>query len=143
MKQIDKLDIADEFLEQSIESYLDHSRYVSAIHLAGAAQEIYETLIKGNREQNFSTIVLNQLEKHAKSSGSDFDRNEILQCGRYPRNSVKHMDKKNDRFTYINPEIEAMTLVLEAITDAMLLKKKETENIKRFKEHFMQKMQAQ
>lgn len=142
MQKIDKSNVADEFLEQSIECYLDYSRYVSAIHLAGAAQEINEKLIKGKRERNFSTIMLDQLEKYAKRSGSDFNRNDILKSSRDPKNSVKHMDKKKDQFIYINLELEAMTLILEAITDAMLLKKNETKNIKRFKNYFMEKMQA-
>ena len=75
---------------------------------------------------DFSTIMLDQLEKHAKSSGNYFNRNETLQSSRYPKNPVKHMDKKQDRFTNINPELGAMTLVLEAIADSMLLNRKST-----------------
>ena len=63
MEKFDKLAIADEMLESAIESYLDGQKYFSALHLAGAAQEIYGKWLRINGGQDFTTMMLDQAAK--------------------------------------------------------------------------------
>ena len=60
MEKFDKLAIADEMLESSIESYLDGQKYFCALHLAGAAQEIYGKWLRIKGGTDFSTMMLDQ-----------------------------------------------------------------------------------
>ncbi|EIX4875831.1 hypothetical protein QTV42_004225 [Vibrio vulnificus] len=137
MKELDKSDIADEFLDQAIECFLDSCRYASSLHLAGAAQEIYEKVIKSERAQDFTSILMDQYEKVMQQQGIPFDRKEFLKESRIPKNSIKHMDGKKDRLVTIDIEKEALEMLSKAVTDALLLQKPVTPNIKRFQDYFV------
>ncbi|MEI8624197.1 hypothetical protein P4S67_07330 [Pseudoalteromonas sp. B137] len=134
MSKIDKSEIADEYLEQGIECFLDQKRYASALHLAGAAQDINESLIKSDRQQDFQRVVVDYFEKTLpQTSDVNFDKNEFLKKERNARNAVKHMDGSKDRYISINLESEAFSALNNALMNSLFLHKKETENIKRFK----------
>ncbi len=134
MSKIDKSDLADEYLEQAIECFLDQKRYASALHLAGAAQDINESLIKSDRQQDFPRMMVDFIEKSlSKTSGVKFDKNEFLKQERTAKNAVKHMDGSKDRYVSINLESEAFSALNNALMNSLLLQKKETANIKKFK----------
>ncbi|EHI9302653.1 hypothetical protein J9097_004296 [Vibrio vulnificus] len=137
MSKIDKSDLADEYLEQAIECFLDQKRYACALHLAGAAQDINESLIKSKRQQDFPRLMVDFLEKSmSKTSSVEFDKKEFLKQERIARNAVKHMDGSKDRYIDMNLESEAFSALNNALMNSLFLKKKETENIKRFKDYF-------
>jgi hypothetical protein len=133
MSKIDKSDIADEYLEQGIECFLDNQRYASALHLAGAAQEIYSSLVKGERSQDFLTVISDFVGRNDQSG--NFDKSEFKNASRTPKNSVKHMDGNKDRYVSINLEFEAFKILTEAFMNALFLQKEETHNIRRFKDY--------
>lgn len=134
MEKIDKLLIADELLETAIYCYLDQNKYLSALHLAGAAQEIYGKWIRSNNGQDFSTIILNEYEKH---TGDKIDRKALKKADKHSKNTIKHLDSKGDRFAELNPKLDSFMQISEAVTDYMLLKRSETVNITRFKEYLI------
>ncbi|EKM21249.1 hypothetical protein LC147_26745 [Vibrio harveyi] len=136
MAKIDKADLALEYLDQAIECFLDTKRFASALHLAGAAQEITEKLIKGDRSQNFLTIFTDVVSRDMEKNGIELDKAKFLETNRTPKNAVKHMDGKKDRYVELDLEEEAFKMLTEALTDAMLFHKSETENMTRFKEYF-------
>jgi len=135
MEKFDKLAIADEMLESAIESYLDNEKYFSALHLAGAAQEIYGKWLRIKGEQDFSIMILNEV---AKFSDSLLDRKAIKKEDKRPKNSIKHMDNKSDRYAFLNPQLDAFYVMSEALTEYMMLKREETANIIRFKKYLIQ-----
>lgn len=134
MQKFDKLDIADEMLESAIESYLDAENYFSALHLAGAAQEIYGKWLRINGEQNFSKMMLNQAEK---IFNEPIDRKAIKREDKRPKNSIKHMDNKSDRFAHLNPQLDSFVVISEAVIEYLMLKRSETSNITRFKNYLI------
>lgn len=134
MENIDKLLIADELLETAIDCYLDQNKYLSALHLAGAAQEVYGKWIRSNNGQNLSTLMLNEYEKH---TGDKIDRKALNKADKHSKNTIKHLDNKGDRFAQLNPKLDSFMQISEAVTDYMLLKRSETTNIARFKEYLI------
>ena len=134
MKKFDKLDIADEMLESAIESYLDTRKYFPALHLAGAAQEIYGKWLRINGGQDFSTMMLNQAEK---IFDEPIDRKAVKTEDKRPKNSIKHMDSESDRFAHIEPQLDSFMAILEAVTEYLMLQRPETTNITRFKNYLI------
>ncbi|PSV15390.1 hypothetical protein [Photobacterium kishitanii] len=134
MGKIDKLDIADEMLESAIESYLDTKKYSSALHLAGAAQEIYGKWLRISGGQDFSSIML---EHAANISKEPIDRKAIKKEDKRPKNSIKHIDNESDRFAFLNPQFDSFMMISEAVTEYIMLKRPETHNIIRFKEYLI------
>tara|TARA_B100000700_G_scaffold36466_1_gene35773 strand:+ start:949 stop:1374 length:426 start_codon:yes stop_codon:yes gene_type:complete len=134
MEKFDKLDIADEMLEGAIESYLDSKKFFSALHLAGAAQEIYGKWLRINGGQDFSTLMLDHASKIFEEP---IDRKAIKKEDKRPKNSIKHMDSKSDRFAHLNPQMDSFMAISEAVTEYLMLQRPETVNIKRFKNYLI------
>jgi hypothetical protein len=137
MNKFDKLIIADEMLETAIEAYLDDNKYFSALHLAGAAQEVYGKWLRIKGGTNFSTMML---EQAAKALNNDIDRKAIKKEDKRPKNSIKHFDDESDRFAYLNPKLDSFTMLSETVTEYSMLKRTETANIIRFKESIIKTM---
>lgn len=134
MENFDKLAIADEMLESAIESYLDGQKYFCALHLAGAAQEIYGKWLRIKGGQDFSTMMLNHA---SKIFDEPIDRKAIKNEDKRPKNSIKHMDNEADRYAYLNLKLDVFSVISEAVTEYMMLKRIETPNIVRFKEYLI------
>lgn len=134
MEKFDKLDIADEMLERAIESYLDAQKYFSALHLAGAAQEIYGKWLRINGGQDFSTTMLDHASKIFEEP---IDRKAMKKEDKRPKNSIKHMDSESDRFAYLNPQLDSFMAISEAVMEYSLLQRPETANIERFKSYLI------
>lgn len=132
MEIFDKLNIADEMLESAIELYLDAKKYFPALHLAGAAQEIYGKWCRIKGGQDFSTMMLDQAEK---VFDEPIDRKAIKKEDKRPKNSIKHMDNEADRFTHLNPQLDSFMAISEAVVEYLMLKRPETANIARFKKY--------
>lgn len=134
MESFDKLEIADEMLESAIESYLDSKKYFPALHLAGAAQEIYGKWLRINAGQDFSTMMLNHADK---IFDEPIDRKSVKKEDKRPKNSIKHMDNESDRFAHLNPQLDSFIVISEAVTEYLMLKRPETDNIIRFKNYLI------
>lgn len=132
MESFDKLEIADEMLESAIGSYLDSEKYFSALHLAGAAQEIYGKWLRIRGGQDFSTMMLNHADK---IFDAPIDRRAIKKEDRRSKNSIKHMDNESDRFVHLNPQLDSFMAISEAVTEYLMLRRPETTNITRFKSY--------
>src|SRR5690606_35235377 len=104
MEKFDKLDIADEMLESAIEAYWDAQKYFPALHLAGAAQEIYGKWLRINGGQDFSSMMLDHAGKIFEEP---IDRKAIKKEDKRPKNSIKHMDSELDRFARLNPQLDS------------------------------------
>ncbi|EPT0966456.1 hypothetical protein ACVOUJ_004122 [Vibrio vulnificus] len=137
MQEIDKLEIADEYLDLAIECFLHTERFASAIHLAGAAQEIYGKWLRCNQALDLTTMMLNQLEKYHKENGTDFDRREVIKADKRSKNTLKHMDNKEDRFTQVNLQLDAFVLLAETMTEHQMLGRQMSSRLQEFKEHLL------
>jgi len=133
MRKFDKLVIADEMLETAIELFLDEKKYFQSLHLAGAAQEIYGKWIRINGGKDHTSTMLDQFEK---LSNEPIDRKSIKKEDKRPKNSIKHIDNKNDRYTLLNPELDTLVILSEAVTEHFKLKRTATINTERFINYF-------
>jgi len=138
MNKFDKLAIADEMLETAIELLLDEEKYFSSLHLAGAAQEIYGKWICINGGKDHTTTMLDLYEKQ---SSEPIDRGAIKKEDKRPKNTIKHLDNKNDRYASLNPEFDSLTLLSEAVSEYVKLKREKTLNIERFIKYFKNKLE--
>lgn len=77
---------------------------------------------------------------YEKSIDEPLERKEIKKEDKRPKNTIKHFDNKNDRFALLNPQLDSFVIISEAVTEYLILKREETDNIKRFKEHIINQM---
>ena len=126
MDKFDKLVVADEMLEAAIELFLDDKKYFPSLHLAGAAQEIYGKWIRINGGKDHTTSMLDIYEKLVVEP---LDRKSIKKEDKRPKNTIKHIDNKNDRYALLNPELDSLMILSEAVTEHRKLKRAETANI--------------
>jgi hypothetical protein len=133
MNKFDKLVIADEMLEAAIELFLDGKKYFPSLHLAGAAQEIYGKWLRINGGKDHTTSMLDIYEKLVDEP---LDRKSIKEEDKRPKNTIKHFNNKNDRYALLNPELDSLMILSEAVTEYMKLKRAETVNIERFIKYF-------
>lgn len=135
MNKFDKLTIADEMLEKAIEIYLDDKKFFSALHLAGAAQEIYGKWLRINGGQDFSKIMLDNAEK---IFDKPINRKAIKESDKHSKNTIKHFNNASDRYALLNPQLDSFMQISEAVTEYMMLKREVTANVLRFKEYLIQ-----
>ena len=139
MNKFDKLDMADEMLESAIKLFLDDKKYFTSLHLAGAAQEIYGKWIRINGGKDHTTSMLDIYEKLVTEP---LDRKSIKKEDKRPKNTIKHIDNKNDRYALLNPKLDSLITLSEAVTEYIKLEREKTVNIERFIEYFKNTMKC-
>ena len=114
--QINKLDIALEYLNLSCELYIKNKNLISAIHLAGAAEEIFGKYCKKN---NIKTVRDDWIEIGDNSKGTVLDikksgkkfANYVYQA----KNSIKHMNPiEEDELVSIDVKSELERIIRAA-----------------------------
>jgi hypothetical protein len=138
MDKIDKLSIGDEFLDSAIQLYLDEGKYLSALHLAGASEEIFGKWLRCNKSQDYSSFMLDQTEKIFRDNGIDIDKKSVKNADKHSKNSIKHLDSINDRYAQLEPQFDAFIKITEAIMNHSFLKRVKSENIERFEKYIME-----
>ncbi|RPA31946.1 hypothetical protein [Shewanella frigidimarina] len=135
MSKTDKLEIADQMLESAIEEYIDKERYFSAFNLAGVAEEIYGKFIRVNGGKDAQASTIEAVERINKIRGwIPIPVKEWKKIANRPKNSVKHLDNKEDRFIDIEIKVEACLMLGEALSNHATLDRKVTPVIQRFYE---------
>lgn len=131
MQNLSKLDIALAQVERAIVLALDDSDFISAVTLAGAAEEILGSLLKLEGRQS-SYIGLKRTLDYAhesvraeKLSGKEFN---LLANG--VRNHFKH--HSNTETIEVDPEQEACNMVHRAISNYTSLEHEHTKTMKRW-----------
>ena len=113
---ISKVDIARAQLDTAIQFYLDKSNLISAITLAGAAEEILGNLVK---QQDKSNALEDEIDVicyiHKEIHGNDPNRKEYVDVRNGIRNEFKHLcsGKPLD----VNLDFEAGKLIDRAINN--------------------------
>jgi hypothetical protein len=90
--EISKVDIATEQLYTAIQFYLDKSNLISAITLAGAAEEILGNLVKQQGKSNAFEFILDILcYIHKAISKGEANRKEYANARNRIKNEFKHL----------------------------------------------------
>ncbi|HZX76345.1 hypothetical protein [Lysobacter sp.] len=115
---VEKLTVACEFLEQALRLYYE-SYHFSAIHLAGAAEELlgaHLTLL--GQSSTFHSYRTAGVElANALGSGSPVTRKDMEGLLNHAKNRSKHMDLAEDNFITFDPAEEARELLDRAVSD--------------------------
>src|SRR4030042_1562910 len=118
--EISKVDIATAQLDTAIQFYLDNSNLISAITLAGAAEEILGCLVK---QQDKSNALNDEIDIlcyiHKEVHGNDPNRKEYANIRNGIRNEFKHLC--SGKSLEVNLDKEASKLIDRAIKNYQAL----------------------
>ena len=135
MSLINKLEIADEMLDASIEEYLDKKRPCAALNLACVAQEIYGKSIRiENGIDTMSMVASKSFDIYKESHATETTLKEFKTISALIKNGVKHLDSKSDMYLDFNPNIEARLMIAIAINDKVKANRPASNWDARFKE---------
>ncbi|MBI3571524.1 MAG: hypothetical protein HY082_10570 [Gammaproteobacteria bacterium] len=113
---ISKVDIASAQLERAIQLYVDKTDLVSAVTLAGAAEEILGKLVSDTGEKNAFEEVLDTLcAMHAKAFQEEPNRKAYAELRNGIRNEFKHLCAGES--LEVNLDLEAAKLIKRAIAN--------------------------
>lgn len=124
-----KVEIGVKQLQTAIDMYIDKKDYISAITLAGAAEEVLGKLAerKGHKtaKKDLSDALLKKVPSVSEKELSDKHLNRV-------RNSLKHVNSDDEDIIEIEPEEEAFTMICRAISNLSKLNKSEPDNLNKF-----------
>ena len=120
-QKLTKIDIAEQQLLHAIELFCSGERIISAITLAGAAEEILGKLVAGTGQANsMESEVSDQCELFESFFGYAGDLKTFLDQENNARNELKHIRTGND--VELDLEQEAVNLIERAINNFKLLR---------------------
>ena len=130
--EIPMLEIAREYLDAAIEFFLERTKFFCAIHLAGAAGELFDAHLP-ETEQFFTSAW--KAEKALMSETGPIPSNaEARQSVNKWKNEVKHMNDGARRRT-IDAEFAAECLIEKALVSFYKLKLQKSPAIWKFEDH--------
>lgn len=127
---VHKIEVAIKQLETAIDLFVDKADYVSAITLAGAAEEILGALVKrkGARPA-VDELCTSLISKYVPTADPCHIRNEYLNK---PRNSLKHANRTNEDTLEIEVEPEAISMIARALSNLLTLNRSVPYNVEKF-----------
>lgn len=136
---IRKLDIALQYLDTAIYCYMNSKEYFSAIHLAGASEELLGIYVRDMGGKDILTSFAEGMHKIGCLDGNVFSVKENKKFLNYVKNSVKHKNSKQDDRVEIYEEMEARDMIERALSNFTTLNLNPTENILEYYEYDSQK----
>lgn len=117
IQKFNKKDVALIFLDRAIEMY-DKKDYFSSLHLAGANEEILGVCLRvkgveNSLETDIKGVVLISNNFYKREMTEKEARTLITD----PKNTIKHMNDKDDAFAYLDPQEEAKEMLVRALTN--------------------------
>ena len=113
-REISKLDIAREYLDAAIEFFLSETNFLCAIHLAGAAEELFGAHL--SEGQRISTSALKAEGAESEMGGNASDAQARKSVNEW-KNEVKHMNDGTSRSLAIDPEFAAKHHIEHALVN--------------------------
>lgn len=144
-----KLEIASEYLELAMQLYLEKRNYFCAIHLAGAAEELFGMhLPKDKRIFNIARkaqkalriIETAKVPQNAKEH-AEADR-EATQLVNWSKNTIKHLNDDKTTIT-IDPVFEASRWIEQALINYYKLHLPKSSTLWKFEDYRNKEIQRQ
>jgi len=133
------LEIAHRQLERSIELFLDRQDYISALTLAGAAEEILGKLLRKEGKNHWLDEITSGTLKLLGFEGEALQSPEAKRAGKqianisnYYKNRCKHFNDQ-DHVTF-SVDVQAAEMIDRAISNYWQLTQRETGAMGRFRE---------
>ncbi|GID03220.1 hypothetical protein [Pseudomonas sp. 008] len=111
--KINKIDIARRQLDVAVDIFLSDGDLISVITLAGAAEEIFGTIVSVGGKEN----AVKFLVRSHKSLGSKLVEKEIRNHANLVRNALKHADRDSDENIEFDERQEAIAMLSRALTN--------------------------
>lgn len=114
-----KLAVACELLDRSLKLYYEGDSYFSALHLAGAAEEILGVYVECNGGESSFRSLQHGAVRISKiiNGGIESTPRDIAAAMNRAKNSTKHMDKQGDEHVEFDAEAEAHDLLDRAVSN--------------------------
>lgn len=133
------LEIAHRQLERSIDLFMVQRDYVSALTLAGAAEEILGKLLNREGKSHWLDEItggaleaLGFIDKEADSAEAKKARKEIANLANFYKNRCKHFSEEGQIVFAV--DVKAAEMIDRAISNYWELTKRETGGMGRFRE---------
>ncbi|WP_227818042.1 hypothetical protein [Nitrogeniibacter aestuarii] len=127
-----KQELAEHQLDRAIRLLLDENDAISAITLAGAAEEILGKLVQRAGGTHALADFINECRAAGRLLGENWEPKEFSQMANYYRNELKHY-VEGEELT-ISPDC-AHDIIDRAAENLWRLSGKQTEQIRRFMSH--------
>ena len=117
---ISKRTIAAEYLTRAIELYFRGDSYFSAIHLAGAAQELLGKFVERTGADSAHTSLVKgavRISKYLNEDGEPSTEKKIRALINHAKNRVKHMDDEGDDVIDFDARAQAKELLDLAVSE--------------------------
>jgi hypothetical protein len=125
-----KQEIAEQQLDRAILLLLDEKDIVSAITLAGAAEEIISRLLVLQNKTSALTDLINEYENLGKIIDHKLEAGEFIKTMNFFRNEMKHHNKGLDRMPI--PAEAAYEIINRAAENIWRLTGNQSEQVLRF-----------
>jgi hypothetical protein len=109
-----KLHIAREYLELAMRRYMERSDYFSAIHLAGAAEELFGKWLQ-EEDRALNRDLKAQIAFEALETGQMSKIKEVISRRNWSRNTAKHMSDDRQINIWLDPVFEARNWIDTAV----------------------------
>lgn len=130
MPSYHRIEIAKAHLHRTIVLFVEEKDFINAITLAGAAEEV---LGKFASEANLTPAMEELTDSLHNKLGGSIDkkkiRNDYLNRA---KNSLKHFNQGDDETVEIEPEEEAISMIVRAATNLFLVEGQLTEHAEIF-----------
>lgn len=124
--KIKKIDVAVNHLRLAIELFLNGRDQLSVVTLAGAAEEILGRYAERKKNTPMIEILYSALRQDISpdSKSCDFKRNVLNGV----KNTIKHFNDKEEEIIDVDPETEALAMMVRAIYNLLKYNGTVTEN---------------
>ena len=109
-----KITIAIEFLNTAADLWINESGYFSAIHLAGAAEEITNKICQHEGKLSFFNKMHLQIEQTMLSINHPYKIEALGKIANNAKNSIKHMYGPSNSSVRIDAKTEAANYIMQA-----------------------------
>lgn len=112
--ETDKLVIAIEYLDTAATLWIHEINYFSAMHLAGAAEELAGKACRiAGINANFDDLRL-RVKRGLSAVGIEHTEQQLKEAAYRVKNAVKHMDSRNDNMVNVDARKESANYILAA-----------------------------
>lgn len=117
---ISKLTIASEYLTRAIELYFRDDSYFSALHLAGAAQELLGKFVERSGGVSAHTSLAQgaaRISRHLNPHGVPSTERQMKDIINQAKNRVKHLNNVGDDVVEFDPQTFAREMLDLAVSE--------------------------
>ena len=130
MPSYHRIEIAKAHLHRAIVLLIEENDFINAITLAGAAEEVLGKLVL---EANLIPAMEQLIDGLHNKLGGSIDKKKIRDDYlNRAKNRLKHFDQGNEKAIDLEPENEAISMILRAVTNLFLVEGQITEHAQIF-----------